>query len=429
MKRVMFYLFVLTTIFLSVSCNKSSANIAEDGSIIIEVFTRYGSESPDEVYFRQKVEEFNNMNNGVKVVTDYVVQEANYLDKLRVSFANGDTPNVFLEYGGSRVKDYLEADALVNIQTYFDTDKAWYDSFYSSLFSDLKYDDYEGIWGVPFKSYTILLYYNKDIFAKNGLTPPETYEQLLAVCEKLKQAGIKPFQTGEKDIWRLGHLHNNIVYKTLGVGAAKRLADRTLSYDSPEMIGTYQKIYDMLGKGYLGTDILNTDYGTEVASFESEKSAMMWNGSWYVLETVGKEIYNKIGVVPFPYIDPKYKTHAQGGASDMLYISKLNKSEEEVEASIKFLKYITSEEYFRGLNEVAAAIPPVKFTPSENAPENPVLDEVFKILNSYEALGSDVQNSDPSSHMLDSVRNALQGLGMGNTPEECGKQIVERLNQ
>ena len=90
---------------------------------------------------------------------------------------------------------------------------------------------------------------------------------------------------------------------------------------------------------------------------------------------------------------------------------------------------ITSEEYFRGLNEVAAAIPPVKFTPSENAPENPVLDEVFKILNSYEALGSDVQNSDPASHMLDSVRNALQGLGMGNTPEECGKQIVERLNQ
>ena len=172
MKRIVFYLFVLTSVFLTISCNKSSKNVAEDGSIIIQVFTRYGSESPDEVYFRQKVEEFNNMSNGVKVVTDYVVQEANYLDKLRVSFANGDTPNIFLEYGGSRVKDYLEADALVNIQTYFDTDKAWYDSFYASLFSDLKYDDYDGIWGVPFKSYTILLYFiypSKIIRVKNSL--------------------------------------------------------------------------------------------------------------------------------------------------------------------------------------------------------------------------------------------------------------------
>lgn len=429
MKKKTFYLFILISIFFIISCGKASKNVDEDGNIIIQLFTRYGSESPDEVYFRQKVEEFNNMDNGIKVITDYVPQEANYLDKLRVSFANGDTPNIFLEYGGSRVKDYLAADALVNIQTYFDTDKEWYDSFHASLFSDLKYDDYDGIWGVPFKSYIILLYYNKEIFEKNGLTPPENYDQLLAVCEKLKQAGVKPFQTGEKDIWRLGHLHNNIVYKTLGVDAAKKLADRTLAYDSPEMIGTYQKIYDMLGKGYLGTDILNTDYGTEVASFESGKSAMMWNGSWYVLETFGKDIYNKIGVVSFPYIDPKYKTHAQGGASDMLYVSKLNKSEEEIEASIKFLKYITSAEYFQGLNKVAAAIPPVKFTPSADTPPNPLLDDVFQILASYEVLGSDIQNSDPESHMLDSVRNSLQGLGMGNTPEQCGKQIMERLNK
>ena len=409
--------------------DQSSDSSSNENVTTITVSSRYGSDNPDEEYYRKQVEEFNNLNNGIKVVMDNIPTESDYLDKLRTSFANGNTPNVFIEYGGSRTLDYLESDALVNMQPYFESDPDWYNSFYESMFRDLQYDGYNGIWGVPFKSYTVSLFYNKEIFEQQGLTPPESWDDLLSVCQKLKDAGIKPFQVGEKDMWRLGHFHNNIVMKSLGTDAIANLADRSLSYDSPEMIKTYQVIADLVEKGYLGDDILNTDYNTEKSTFAAGESAMRWDGSWYISEIYGTEIYDKTGAVAFPYIDEQYKDQAQGGASDMWFVSKLNKSDAEIEASIEFVKFITSQEYTAGNNEVASVIYPIKFTATSNTPANPLLDSVKGLVEGYSNMGTDIQNSDPQSFMLDTVRNALQGLAMGNTPEECGTEIVNRLSE
>lgn len=358
---------------------------------------------------------------------DNIPSEAEYFDKIRTSFASGDAPNVFIEYGGSRTLDYVESDAILNMQSYFDEDPDWYNRFYPSMFGDLKYEEYPGIWGVPFKSYTVPLYYNKEIFEAQNITPPESFDDLLAACEKLTAAGIKPFQVGEHDVWRLGHFHNNVVIKTLGAEAAAKLADRSLSYDSPEMIETYRVMKDMVDKGYFGEDIINTDYNTEKSVYADGGCAMRWDGSWYVSEIYGTEIYDKTGVVPFPYINEEFKDNAQGGASDMWFITKMDKSEEEIAASVEFVKYITSEEYYAQNNEVAAAIYPAKFEATANTPENQLLDDVNKIVAGYSAMQTDLQNPDPDSHMMDTVRNALQGIAMGNTPEECGKEIVDRI--
>ena len=416
------YFFILLFVF-TISCGKNSS-----GDIIINVSSRLATDIPDEVYYRKKVEEFNKLDNGITVVMDNIATESYYLDKLRVSFANNDSPNAFIEFGGSRVLDYVEADALLNMKPYYDEDSEWYNSFYSSMFKDLQYERFEGIWGVPFKTYTILLYYNKDIFKKYNIAPPETFDELLEVCKKLKDVGVKPFQVGEKDVWRLGHFHNNLVIKSLGVNAAERLANRTLSYDSRDMIQTYRIISDMVKQGYFGDDILNVDYGMEKLVFSTEGCAMRWDGSWYISEVFGQGIYDKMGVISFPYINERFKNHAQGGPSEMWFISKLNKSKEEIEATIEFIKFITSVDYYKGLNEVATMLHPVKFTPTPNTPPNPLVDELVKISASYEALSTDLQNIDTESHMIDTVRNALQGLAEGNTPEQCAKQIVDRIN-
>lgn len=415
--------FMLLSIFL-LSCGENSNN----GNIVINVSSRWATDVPDEVYYRKKVEEFNKLDNGITVVMDNIATESDYLDKLRVSFANNDSPNVFIEYGGSRTLDYIESDALLDIKPYYDEDREWYNSFYPTMFKDLQYEGYDGIWGIPFKTYTILLYYNKDIFQKYNIIPPKTFDELLSICKKLKDVGVKPFQVGEKDVWRFGHFHNNVVIKSLGVNAAERLANRTLSYNSRDMIETYRIISDMVKKGYFGDDILNVDYGMEKSIFATEGCAMRWDGSWYISEVFGQDIYNKMGVISFPYINEKFKNHAQGGASDMWFISKLNKSKEQIEASIEFVKFITSVDYYKGLNEVATMLHPVKFESTPNTPPNPLVDELVKIFANYEAVSTDLQNIDMESHMIDTVRNSLQGLAMGNSPEQCGKQIVDRIN-
>lgn len=396
-------------------------------NVTIRVASRYQADVPDEQFYRDKVEEFNALDNGITVEMDNISTEAEYFDKLRTSFASGDAPNVFIEYGGSRVMDYVESDALLDMKPYFDEDPDWYDTFYPSMFGDLIYEDYpDGIWGVPFKSYTVALFYNKEIFEEQGLTPPTTWDELLDVCAKLKEAGIKPFQIGEKDTFRLGHFHNNVVIKTLGAGAAAQLADRSLAYDSEELIETYQKIKDLLDNGYLGDDIISMDYTTEKSVFADGGAAMHYDGSWYVSEIYGTDFYDKVGVVPFPTINEEYADNAQGGASDMWFVTKMDKSDEEIAASVEFLKWFTSIETYEANRKVAAVIYPVKLEPDTDV-ENPLLDEINEIVSGYSAMQTDLQNPDPASHMMDTVRNALQGLAMGNSAEECGKEIVDRI--
>lgn len=403
--------------------------VQADDDIVITVASRYSAENPDENYYRQKVEEFNALDNGITVEMDNIATESDYLDKLRTSFANGDTPNVFVEYGGSRTLDYLEADALLDLKPYLEeNDSEWYNTFYEGFWGASVYEGYDGIYSVPFKCYVVPLFYNKTIFNELGLEVPTTIDELLEVCAAVKEAGYLPFQAGEKDNYRFGHFHNNLVVKMLGVDAVDQLGNRELAYDSDEMKATYQVMVDMFANGYFGEDVLDTDSAMENEIFKSGKVAMKWDGSWFVPnELFGTDFYDEVGVAAFPYGDEACASYGQGGASDLWYVSQLGKSEEEIAASVEFIKYITSPEYYVGLDEVAQTIVPVKFEKSENSPENPLLDELIEIQNTMTDLRTDVQNYDIASHMLDTVRSSLQGIAMGDDADTVAQNIVDRI--
>lgn len=59
--------------------------------------------------------------------------------------------------------------------------------------------------------------------------------------------------------------------------------------------------------------------------------------------------------------------------------------------------------------------------------DNYLLNDINTILSETEACKFDLQNYDTASHMITTVRAALQGLAMGNSPEEVGKQIVDTI--
>lgn len=433
-KKVLSFLLITLVSINLLGCNgknDSKTSKKENDEIVITVASRYAGDVPMENYFRKKVEEFSKMNNGIRVEMDNIATESDYADKLRTSFANGDVPNVFLEFGGSRTRDYLEADALVDLKPYLESNNnEWYNTFYTNMWDQSKYDGYDGIYSVPYGNYLIALYYNKDLFAQANCEPPKSIDDLMNVCEKLKSKGIMPFQVGEKDNFRFGHFHNNLVIKTLGVDAVDKLATHDLTYDSKELIDTYKIIENMVEKGYFGENILDTDLAMENAAFVNEKAAMHFDGTWFIAnELAGTDLYDHIGIIPFPYGNVEYANYAQGGVSDLFYVSKLNKSDEEIEASIEFLKYITSPDYFAGLYRETQIITPVKFDVPSDVTANPLLDEAKEILSHATAVRTDIQNYDSAPQMLDIVRSALQGLAMGDSAEQCAENIMSRMDE
>ena len=73
-----------------------------------------------------------------------------------------------------------------------------------------------------------------------------------------------------------------------------------------------------------------------------------------------------------------------------------------------------------------AVVYPVKF---ESDPETEIDDMTVKIkgiVDEAEEFHGDMQEIDPETHMLNTVRTALQGLFLDGTPESCGEEIVSQ---
>ena len=96
-------------IFSLTACGGSSGNGSEKGdgskgeNIEIRLTSRWGGEETLSKYFNQKIEEFNELDNGITIVADNVTDEQQYFDKLSSQFGAGTQPNVFINYGGTDV--------------------------------------------------------------------------------------------------------------------------------------------------------------------------------------------------------------------------------------------------------------------------------------------------------------------------------------
>ena len=93
-------------------------------------------------------------------------------------------------------------------------------------------------------SMILCTYYNKSIFEKLGLSIPQNWAEFLNMCEKLKNAGITPVISGNKDSYALQFglyqiAANQVYSKSPDFNA--QLADGTASFSDP---GTWDKVID-----------------------------------------------------------------------------------------------------------------------------------------------------------------------------------------
>ena len=138
-------------------------------------------------YQMKMIEKFNEMDNGIHVDLVWNTLEADYLDRLATDIASGDCPNVFLEYGGSRVLDYLDAGLILDMTPYYEEDPDWYDSVYEAMWTPCLFEEYgyEGIYGIPYDTYEEVLVYKSAYLEQCKLEVPRTWEELMHCCKVL----------------------------------------------------------------------------------------------------------------------------------------------------------------------------------------------------------------------------------------------------
>ena len=141
--------------------------------------------------FEQMVKEYEKENPNVKMKILTFGGGANYLAELKARFAANKGPDIFPNGGYEEAKSwkrYLEDLS----------DQPWVKNVFDEALEPMKMDG--KIYGMPVNLEGYGFIYNKDLFAKAGITTlPKTLAELKAAAEKLHSAGITPFAVGYSD--------------------------------------------------------------------------------------------------------------------------------------------------------------------------------------------------------------------------------------
>ncbi|ADU27308.1 ABC transporter substrate-binding protein [Ethanoligenens harbinense] len=178
---------ILGTVIFSVGCQSTS------GKVTVELF-QYKPEAVKT--FQAIAKKFNAENPDINLI---VTSPNDAITILKTRLIKNDLPDIIGIGGDINYSNFLDADMLLNISDYkgLDTIK----DAYKEMDKQLELVPKEGVYAVPYAANASGILYNKQIFQQHGWTIPTTWDELIALCEKIKAAGITPFYFGMKDTW------------------------------------------------------------------------------------------------------------------------------------------------------------------------------------------------------------------------------------
>ena len=203
--------------------------------------------------------------------------------------------------------------------------------------------------------------YNQDIFEEQGLEVPETWDELIAVCDALTDAGIQPFYGTLADSWTgipswnalgaypaQGDFFDRMREEGANVGP-----DSEVSFQKnfPEAMERQYELYSYMQDGYRGKT-----YDDGNAAFANGESAMLLQGIWATnpIKQVNPDI--RMGIFPYP-TDTAGESLLVSGV-DVVFTMGKNGAKEE--AAQRFLDYVFRPEVIEAFAASQNMVPSVE---------------------------------------------------------------------
>ncbi len=195
---------------------------------------------------------------------------------LSTRLTGGDPPDSFQLHAGLEVEMYQPDKYLQPLDSLY-TSQGWDKAFPKDLISLLKYQDH--FWGVPVNIHRAnVLWYNKQVFADNGVNPPTNWDEFFTVAETLQAKGIVPLVIGTKEGWEAGHTFETVLVGVLGAEGYKGLWTGQTAWTDPKVTEALEIFKKMMS--YANTDYSALTWGDAAQYLVDGKGAMHIMGDW-----------------------------------------------------------------------------------------------------------------------------------------------------
>ncbi|MDE6891297.1 MAG: extracellular solute-binding protein, partial [Lachnospiraceae bacterium] len=212
----------------------------------------------------------------VTVDFQYSPPVADYVEKLSTLLYSGAGPDIFYMALENR-EDLIKGNYVEDL------------SAEPYMANGIIPDSVKTTYGADGKAYSLAvdcwvggIFYNKDIFDQVGITEePKTWDELLAVCQKLKDAGIQPIMDNCQDA--------AVNFTAPLYGSEVKAGNANIVQDIYDGKATFKDTWTtpvtmwkegLIDNGYLTADMVGATSDEIVSAFATGQVAMILSGSW-----------------------------------------------------------------------------------------------------------------------------------------------------
>ena len=244
-----------------------------------------------------------------------------YKTKIKAAVAADEMPDIFFTWSCAFLGDFVDAGRVYCLDEAY---KGFADQLPEVMLGNTTYNGSH--YGVPLTMNIVGLFANMELLESVGYTEvPGTYEDFIACCDALLDAGIIPFGCAGKETWCVTEYLESVIEKSCGADALNDIFLGKATWANDDVAAAVDTFQEMVTKGYFDPDGIALSNDEVKANFMAGKYAFYMNGTWNCADFAGDAngFGDKVQVAEFPVINADKASLGQliGGPSDTLAVA------------------------------------------------------------------------------------------------------------
>jgi raffinose/stachyose/melibiose transport system substrate-binding protein len=196
------------------------------------------------------------------------------------------------------------------------------------------------VFGIPYASNANGVIYNKDKLSELGLKPPATWDQLIALLEKARNAGETPIMFALQDAWTGLVPWNALASNLVSPDFPARFKAGTTSFATDSQYAEVISKMSRLMK-YGHDDNFGVAYADGNVRFANGQGVLLLQGNWAISDILKANPKANIGVFPFPVSNDASKNKLVSGVDVLLAVSAKTPN---MAAARKFVEFMVRKD-------------------------------------------------------------------------------------
>ncbi len=298
---------------------------------------------PQQGIRENQVKRFNAANPGTQIKVTEFANDA-FKQKIKTAIGAGQAPTLIWGWGGGGLKSYVDANQVEDLTDWMGQQADLKSSIFPSAFGAATVGG--KIYAMPVETVTpIVMFWNKKVFDKVGVQPPQSWGDIMDLVPKFNAQGIAPFSLGGQSRWTNMMWLEFMFDRIGGPEVFQAVFDgKPDAWNDPSAIRGLTEVQNLVkANGFIkGFSSITADSNADQAVFTTGKAAMMLHGAWTYgnMKTTGGDLVTggHLGYMNFPGVDGGKGDPSNTVGNPGQYLSISSKATDgEKETAKKFL--------------------------------------------------------------------------------------------